>query len=133
MHIREAARRSGVSAATIRYYEQRGLLGRVGRTASGYRVFSDRDIRLLEFLRRARELGFSLEECAELVDLVATPDRASSDNVRRTRKLAEARLQDIDEQMADLQRRRDLIQQHVDSLRDEVGDCPVSGSLQKQP
>ena len=129
MRIREAARQSGVSAPTIRYYEQRGLLGSVKRTEAGYRVFDDRDVRLLEFLRRARELGFSLEECSELIELVAAPDRLSADNVRRTRQLAEQRLEDIHQQMEELTRRRDLIRLHVKSLDELEDGCPVSGNL----
>ena len=129
MHIREAARRAGVSAATIRYYEQRGLLGSVGRTASGYRVFTDRDVRLLDFLRRARDLGFSIDECAELVSLVTTPNRHARETVRRTRDLAKHRLDEIDSQIEVLMQRRALISQHLDSLADASADCPVSASL----
>lgn len=129
MRIRQAAEQSGVSAPTIRYYEQRGLLGLVKRTAAGYRVFDDRDVRLLEFLRRARELGFSLKECSELAELVAAPDRQSADNIRRTRQLAEQRLEDVHQQMAELTRRRDLIRLHIKSLDELVDECPISGGL----
>jgi DNA-binding transcriptional MerR regulator len=129
MRIQEAAEQSGVSAPTIRYYEQLGLLGAVQRTAAGYRVFGEQDIRLLGFLRRARDLGFTLEECNELIELVRAPDRQSRDNVRRTRELASHRLEEIDAQMQDLKRRRELIQLHVESLDALAEDCPITKDL----
>ena len=129
MHIREAATQSGVSAPAIRYYEQLGLLGAVNRTAAGYRVFSERDVHLLIFLRKARELGFTLRECRELLDLIAAPGRRSKNNVKRTRDLAASRLAGIKQQIAELERMRDLVQLHFDSLGSEQTDCPVSNDL----
>jgi MerR family copper efflux transcriptional regulator len=129
MRIREASEQSGVSASTIRYYDQLGLLGAVKRTSSGYRVFDDRDVRLLGFLRRARDLGFTLEECSELIELVVTSDRQSPDNIRRTRELALRRLEEVDQQMQDLARRRELIELHVKSLDALAEDCPVTKDL----
>jgi len=129
MRIREAAERSGVPAPTIRYYEQLGLLGLVKRTAAGYRVFDERDVRLLDFLRRARGLGFSLGECSELIDLLVAPDSQSAAKVSRTRQLATHRLEEIEQQMEDLARRRDLIRLHIQSLDELAEECPVSGDL----
>jgi MerR family copper efflux transcriptional regulator len=129
VRIQEAARQSGVSAPTIRYYEQLGLLGEVKRTAAGYRVFDAQDVRLLEFLRRARDLGFTLEECNELVHLVRAPDRRSQDNIRRTRALAQHRLEEIDGQIHDLARRRELIELHIKHMDTLEDDCPITKDL----
>lgn len=129
MRIQEAAKRSGVSAPTIRYYEQLGLLRNVKRTAAGYRVFDGQDVRLLGFLRRARDLGFTLEECSELVQLVRAPDRRSKDNILRTRALALHRLEEIDGQIHDLGRRRELIELHIRHLDALEQDCPITKDL----
>ena len=129
MRIRDAAAQSGVSAPTIRYYEQLGLLGSVKRTAAGYRIFADRDVRLLEFLRRARELGFSLDECGELIELVGARGRNTRDSVKRTRKLAMHRLTEIQRQMEELVRQSDLIQLHIESIDAPTEECPITRDL----
>lgn len=129
MRIRDAAKRSGVSAPTIRYYEQLGLLGAILRTPSGYRVFDEHAVRQLVFLRKARELGFSLEDCRELLALVTAPNRHSAANVARTRNVAQRRLLDIDTQMDELGRVRELVRLHVDTLGDTDLDCPVADNL----
>jgi len=129
MHINEASQQSGVSAPAIRYYEKLGLLASIGRTASGYRDFSDHDIALLVFLRKARELGYSLEQCRELLTLVAVPQRSSEQNIKRTRALALRRLNDIDSQIAELERVRELVRTHVDNIGVHNASCPVTRSL----
>ena len=68
MNIDEAASASGVSTKMIRYYEQIGLIQSVTRTMSGYRVYSDADVHTLRFVRRARDLGFTVEQMTELMD-----------------------------------------------------------------
>ena len=69
LQIGEAARRSGVSAKMVRHYESLGLLPSVHRTESGYRQYTDSEVHTLQFIKRARELGFSMAEIAELVNL----------------------------------------------------------------
>ncbi len=69
MNIGEAARRSGVTAKMIRYYEQSGLIPEVARTDAGYRSYTDADVHRLRFVRRARDLGFTVREISELLSL----------------------------------------------------------------
>ncbi|MFY8117686.1 MAG: MerR family transcriptional regulator, partial [Roseateles sp.] len=83
--IGEAAARSGVSAKMLRHYESLGLLPRVARTEAGYRLYGEREVHTLRFIRRARDLGFSIAEITELLKLWQNRRRASSEVKRIAR------------------------------------------------
>jgi MerR family copper efflux transcriptional regulator len=125
-NIGEAASRSGVSAKMVRHYESLGLLPRIARTAAGYRLYGEREVHTLRFIRRARDLGFSMAEIAELLKLWQNRRRASAD-VKRI-ALAHA---------ADLQRRVDAMSAMKATLErlaacchgDERPDCPILDEL----
>lgn len=109
--IGKLSRAVGVKIETIRYYERIGLLEAPARTEGGHRMYSDKHRRQLGFIRRGRELGFSLETIANLLGLAEQPTSCGE-----VRKLASAHLLDVEQRIVDLQRLRD-------SLRDTVRHC----------
>jgi len=108
--IGRLAARSGVNLETVRYYEKIGLMPEPGRTEGGHRVYDEQHRRRLAFIRRGRELGFSIEEIRALLDL-AEPQRRSCDDVRT---IASAHLQDVRAKIADLTRLEALLTATVD-------------------
>jgi Cu(I)-responsive transcriptional regulator len=103
MNIGEAAATSAVSAKMIRHYESLGLLPKVPRTAAGYRQYDDPSLHALRFIRRARDLGFSIKEIETLLGLWRNRRRASAD-VKRTALAHAADLQRRIDEMAAMQR-----------------------------
>ena len=98
MNIGEAARNSGVSAKMIRHYEEIGLLPKPGRTSSGYRRYGEEEVHVLRFVRRARDLGFSLPEIKTLLGLWGNRRRASAD----VKRLAQKHIDDLDRRLREL-------------------------------
>ena len=98
--IGEAARRAGVSARMVRHYESLGLLPQVGRTDSGYRQYSEAEVHTLRFIKRARDLGFSMAEIAELVALWQNRRRASAS----VKRIAQQHVADLAQRFMDAAR-----------------------------
>jgi Cu(I)-responsive transcriptional regulator len=126
MNIGEAAERSGLPAKTIRYYEDIALVRPSGRRANGYRDYDEQDLHRLRFVQRARSLGFSVEECRELLDLYRDRSRASAD----VKALAEHRIEDIRRKVVELQAMEQTLTRLVQHCHgDDRPDCPIIDDL----
>jgi MerR family copper efflux transcriptional regulator len=126
--IGEAAQRSGVSARMVRHYEGLGLLPAVARTESGYRQYGDADIHTLRFIKRSRDLGFSMEEIAELVGLWHNRRRASAS----VKRIAQKHLGELEQRIADMQSMRNTLAHLVHCCHgDARPDCPILDDLGK--
>ena len=122
MNIGEAASRSGVSAKMIRYYESIGLITAPARTAAQYRVYAADDVHTLRFVRRSRDLGFSLEETRELLALWRDKSRASAD----VKNLAMAHVRELEEKAAELKAMADTLRHLATHCHgDHRPDCPI--------
>ncbi|WP_028240194.1 Cu(I)-responsive transcriptional regulator [Stutzerimonas azotifigens] len=129
MNIGQAARRSGLTAKMIRYYESTGLLAPAGRGDNGYRRYGEDDLHRLAFIRRARDLGFSLEEVGRLLALWQDRQRASAE----VKALASAHIDDLNQKIAELTGLRDTLQTLVDHCHgDDRPDCPILRDLESK-
>jgi MerR family copper efflux transcriptional regulator len=127
-NIGSVAEAAGVSAKTIRYYESIGLIARAGRRANGYRSYSENDMRTLAFIKRARNLGFSVDEVHELLDLWRNKSRRSVD----VRALADQHIEALDRKIEELQSMRQALAHLVRRCRgDARPDCPILGELDR--
>lgn len=127
--IGQLSRHSGVNIETIRYYERVKMLPKPPRTASGHRVYGTTDLRILAFIRRARELGFSLDEIRTLLRLGA-PSKASCSEVK---EIAAHHLQDIRAKISDLAKLERLLTKTISRCSgNRVPDCPVLDILDTQ-
>ena len=126
MNIGEASQASGVSAKMIRYYEETGLIPPAGRTASGYRTHGPKEVQILRFVRRARDLGFPMEKVADLLALWRDRSRASSD----VKHLAEAQVKALEDRIREMQEMKVALQHLVHSCHgDDRPDCPILDDL----
>ncbi|MCA1325518.1 Cu(I)-responsive transcriptional regulator [Herbaspirillum sp. alder98] len=126
MNIGEAASASGVTAKMIRHYEETGLIPRVGRSDSGYRVYGERDVHLLRFIRQARQLGFSMKQIGDLIGLWLDQSRPS----RKVKDLAQAHIAELDRRIDELQAMKStLVQLARECHGDHRPDCPILDAL----
>ena len=125
-NISAASTRSGVSAKMIRHYEDIGLMPKVGRTTAGYRIYREADIHVLRFIRRSRDLGFSMSEIGNLLGLWQNRRRASAD----VKKLALRHIADLDKRIAEMQAMRTTLQTLASCCHgDQRPDCPILEDL----
>lgn len=130
LSIGEVARQAGVGVETVRFYERQGLIEEPERKASGYRQYDGEAVDLLRFIRRAKELGFTLREIKGLLAL-----RLDASSTRaEVRQQAKAKVADIEARIADLQRMRDALQKLIKKCHGDgaTTGCPILAALQGQ-
>ena len=126
MNIGQASRATGVSTKMIRYYESVGLIRPADRTDSNYRDFAERDVRELQFIRRARDLGFSVGEISHLLSLWRDRDRPS----REVKAIAEKHVADLDARIAEMQAMADALRTLAHCCAgDDRPECPILTDL----
>ena len=126
MNIGEIAARSGMPPKTIRYYESVGLIAEARRSDSGYRTYDERDLRILRFIHRARDLGFSVKDVGGLLALWRDPRRSSAE----VKELARNHVADIDRKIAELQTMRRAVLDLMERCHgDARPDCPILDDL----
>jgi MerR family copper efflux transcriptional regulator len=126
MNIGQAAEASGVSAKMIRYYESIALIPKTVRSEAGYRVYSEADVHTLRFIRRARDLGFSVEQIEALLALWRDRSRASTD----VKRIAQEQVAALKRKIAELQGMAETLRHLAEHCHgDERPDCPILDEL----
>ena len=124
--IGQAAEQAGVSVKMVRYYESIGLVPRASRTQGGYRLYTENDIHQLVFIRRARALGFTIDEIGKLLALWRNKRRASAE----VKRLALNHIETLEEKIAELEAMRDSLRHLARHCHgDERPDCPILEEL----
>lgn len=130
MRIGELARAAGVKAETIRYYEREGILASPPRTQANYRDYGPEEARRLHFIRRARDLGFSMTRIRDLLELA--DDRSRSCDAVDT--LARTHLSEVERKIADLEALRNELRRMLENCEQgTVGTCQIIEALAKTP
>lgn len=126
MNIGEASDRSGVSAKMIRYYESVGLLPSAARRSNGYRDYGDQDVAVLQFVRRTRDLGFSLEEVSALLALWSNKKRPS----REVKSMAEKHIAELEDRIREMRTIMKTLRELAKTCHgDERSECPILDDL----
>jgi MerR family copper efflux transcriptional regulator len=129
MNIGQAAKASGVTAKMIRYYESIDLIKAGKRTDSGYRIYGENDVHTLRFIKRARTLGFSLEQISDLLSLWQDPGRASAD----VKAIAQEHVAQLDQRIRELTEMRDTLTELAQACSgDHRPHCPILHSLAEE-
>jgi Hg(II)-responsive transcriptional regulator len=126
--IGNVAKAARISVEAIRFYEKRGLLGKVGRTASGYRQYPPETVKRIRFIQHAKDAGFTLAEIDELLRL----RHSRRDTCARIRGRAIDKLQEVEQRVRDLKLIRDALSDLVDRCdnNDDMGECPIVEALE---
>ncbi|WP_336962008.1 Cu(I)-responsive transcriptional regulator [Acinetobacter pittii] len=128
MNIGQASKHSGISAKMIRYYEEIGLLEAAQRSASGYRIYSETDLKTLNFLKHARELGFSSEQMKELISLWKNTDRQSAE----VKALTVKHIAELKQKIAHLQEMVNILQASADDCGgNQQASCAILDHIEK--
>ena len=126
LNIGQAAARSGVTAKMVRHYESLGLLPAVARTDAGYRQYGDKEVHTLRFIRRARKLGFSMIEIAQLLKLWQNRRRASAD----VKRISLAHVADLERRITEMEAMKRTLERLAASCHgDHRPDCPILDEL----
>ena len=127
MNIGQASAASGVSAKMVRYYESIGLIPKADRTEAGYRVYTEGDVQTLRFIRRARDLGLSIERIKLLVGLWHNRERSSAD----VKRVATEHVAELEAKILELTAMRDTLQELADACHgDHRPECPILRDLE---
>ena len=127
MNIGQVAKQSGISSKMIRYYEEIGLINIAKRSDAGYRIYSDQDLKTLNFIKHARELGFSSEQMKELISLWKNTDRSSAE----VKQLASRHIEDLNNKIKSLQDMVNTLQQSVACCAgNESSDCSILAHIE---
>ena len=126
--IGEVAKRADVNKETVRYYEKRELIPKPDRRRSGYRIFTQRHIDQVKFIKRAQQLGFTLTEIKELLELRVDEETSCSEIKEEARQ----KYQDVSEKIEDLRRIKETLTGLIDSCSEDgpIGDCPILEALE---
>ncbi len=129
--VGKLAKIAGINLETIRYYERIGLLPQPARTESGYRIYGETDIKRLFFIKRAKELGFTLREINELLELRIKSQRKCGD----VKRIAKNKIADIDRKIKDLEKLKSVLQKLVSQCINEqltTEECPILETIELQ-
>lgn len=130
MTIGYLAKEAGVHIETIRYYERRGIIARPDKPSSGYRLYPSEMVARIRFVKNAQELGFSLKEIGELLELRVDPDSTCED----IRQQAEVKIEDISEKIRILQRMKNSLAKLINACDTNAvtAECPILGALEEK-
>ncbi len=127
MNIGEAARLSQVNAKMIRRYEEQGIIPKAGRTFAGYRQYSEKDVHVLRFVKRARELGFSMKDTKQLLSLWKNQNRSNS----QVKTLAQKHKSELEKKLSEIQAMLSTLEILIKHCHgDARPDCPILQELE---
>lgn len=131
MNIGQLARQAGVPIDTVRYYERQRLIPEPVRSASGYRQYQRDDVTRLHFIRRAKTLGFTLEEIGELMAISGH----SNNDMKQMKAAAGKKLEVVEERLAELTRMRDALKGLIEECpgHGPLATCPIMAALTTDP